>query len=91
MHYKTTLKYNCKLQHVGTTKSSLWNLSKNSQDGVVRYFNLKEATGYKLLTNLEKGRYAETDFYVTHEDIGADRGSVLMVGKLFAGFGNMCL
>jgi hypothetical protein len=39
---------------------------------------LKEATGNKLLTNLEKGRYAETDIYVTHEEIEAEKDSVLM-------------
>jgi hypothetical protein len=41
---------------------------------------LKEATGNKLLTNLDKGRYAETDVYVAHEPIdAADKESVLMV------------
>jgi len=30
------------------------------------------------LTNLEKGRYAETDIYVTHEEIEAEKDSVLM-------------
>ncbi len=39
---------------------------------------MKEATGNKLLTNLEKGRYAETDIYVTHEEIEAEKDSVLM-------------
>lgn len=49
------------------------------QDGVVRYYNLKEATGNKLLNNIEKGRFAESDVYVTHEEIEAERDSVLMV------------
>ena len=49
------------------------------QDGVVRYYNLKEATGNKMLVNLDKGRYAETDVYVAHEPIQADKESVLMV------------
>jgi hypothetical protein len=54
------------------------------QDGVVRYYNLKEATGNRLLTNLEKGRYAETDVYVAHEDINAEKSSVLLVCIFFS-------
>lgn len=32
-----------------------------------------------MLTQLDKGRYAETDVYVTHQDIEADKDSVFMV------------
>ena len=51
------------------------------QDGVVRYYNLKDATGNKLLNSLQKGRYAETDLYITHEEISADKNSVLMASS----------
>ncbi len=48
-------------------------------DGVVRNYNLAEATGNRILKELEKGRYADTDVYVTHSDIDADRSSVFLV------------
>ncbi len=48
-------------------------------DGVVRNFNLKEAEGFRILRELEKGRYADTDAYVTHEPIDIERNSVFMV------------
>lgn len=52
------------------------------QDGVVRYYNRKEALGCRLLIQLDKGRYAETDVYITHQDIEADKESVFMVTKV---------
>ena len=48
-------------------------------DGVVRNYNLAEATGNRILKELEKGRYADSDVYVTHSDIEADRNSVFLV------------
>ena len=50
-------------------------------DGVVRYYNLREAAGSKYLRDLDKGRYAETDLYIAHEIIPADRQSVLLVSN----------
>ena len=50
-------------------------------DGVVRNFNLQEALGSKILNNLEKGRYSESDNYVAHFDITADRPSVLLISS----------
>ncbi|TRY69082.1 hypothetical protein TCAL_09656 [Tigriopus californicus] len=38
-------------------------------DGVVRNYNLKEATGNKILMELDKGRYAASDHYIAHEEI----------------------
>lgn len=50
-------------------------------DGVVRYYNLREATGHKYLSYLDKGRYAHSgDVYVAHEIVqGADKESVILV------------
>ncbi len=38
-------------------------------DGVVRNYNLAEATGNRVLLDVEKGRYAESDAYVAHVEI----------------------
>ena len=47
-------------------------------DGVVRYYNFKEAEGAQYLRELEKGKYKD-DTYITHEKItAADRKSVLL-------------
>ena len=51
-------------------------------DGVVRYYNFKEAEGAQYLRELEKGKYAYSDIYITHETItAADRKSVLLVSN----------
>ena len=51
-------------------------------DGVVRYYNFKEAEGAQYLREIEKGKYAQSDTYVTHERItAADRKSVLLVSN----------
>ena len=51
-------------------------------DGIVRYYNLKEAEGAQYLRELEKGKYAQSDTYITHEKItAADRKSVLLVSN----------
>ena len=51
-------------------------------DGVVRYYDLKEAQGSQYLRELEKGRYAQSDTYVTHEEVAAaDKPSVLLVSN----------
>ncbi len=47
-------------------------------DGVVRNYNFAEATGNKILAELDKGRYvadALGDVYVTHSEIGCPGGS----------------
>lgn len=46
-----------------------------------RYYNLKEAEGCKFLRELEKGKYAESDAYVTHEVVPADRPSLILVSS----------
>lgn len=49
-------------------------------DGVVRNYNLNEANGNKIMNDLEKGRYAESDNYVIHEIIQTtDKPSVFLV------------
>ncbi len=48
-------------------------------DGIVRNYNLAEATGNRILKEVEKGRYADSDVYVTHADIEADTKSIFMV------------
>ena len=50
-------------------------------DGVVRNYNGHKARGWKFLRELEKGKYADSDQYVTHELIPADRDSVLLVSN----------
>ena len=51
-------------------------------DGVVRYYNFKEAQGAQYLRELEKGKYAHTDTYITHEKItAADKKSVLLLSN----------
>ena len=41
-------------------------------DGITRPYNLFEAEGWKFLRDLEKGKYSESDTYVTHEEIPSD-------------------
>jgi len=41
-------------------------------DGIVRNYDLKEAQGWKFLRELDKGKYAKTDIYVTHEQVVPD-------------------
>lgn len=48
-------------------------------DGVVRNYNLKEATGNKILMELDKGKYAESDSYIAHEEIVARTPTAFMV------------
>ena len=54
-------------------------------DGVVRYYDFKEAEGAQYLRELEKGKYAHSDTYVIHEyehNLGAaDKKSVLLVSN----------
>ena len=50
-------------------------------DGVVRNYNKRHADGWKYLRELEKGKYADSDLYVTHELIQSDRPSVLLVSS----------
>ena len=50
-------------------------------DGVVRNYNKRHADGCKYLRELEKGKYADSDSYVTHELIQSDRPSVLLVSN----------
>ena len=38
-------------------------------DGVVRHYNRKSAEGAQYLRELEKGKYADSDTYVAHEEI----------------------
>ena len=51
-------------------------------DGVVRNYNKRHADGCKYLRELEKGKYADSDLYVTHQLIDkSDRPSVLLVSN----------
>ena len=51
-------------------------------DGVVRYYNFKESEGAQYLREVEKGKYAWSDTYITHAKISAaDRNSVLLVSN----------
>ena len=52
------------------------------QDGVVRYYNKKDAQGAQNLREVEKGKYSQTDVYIAHENItAADRKSVLLLSN----------
>jgi len=52
------------------------------QDGVVRYYNKKDAQGAQNLREVEKGKYSQTDVYIAHENITAsDRKSVLLLSN----------
>ena len=44
-----------------------------------RPYNLFEAEGWKFLRDLEKGKYSESDTYVTHEEIPTDRKEVFYI------------
>jgi len=48
-------------------------------DGITRPYNLFEAEGWKFLRDLEKGKYSESDTYVTHEEIPSERKDVFLV------------
>ena len=48
-------------------------------DGITRPYNLFEAEGWKFLRDLEKGKYSESDTYVTHEEIPSERKEVFLV------------
>ena len=51
-------------------------------DGVVRYYNWKEAQGFQYLREVEKGKYSQSDIYIGHENIlAADRKSVLLLSN----------
>ena len=48
-------------------------------DGVVRNYDKKSSFGNKVLKDVDKGIYAKTDHYVTHEIIPADKSSLLLI------------
>ena len=48
-------------------------------DGIVRNYNLKESTGNRILKAVDKGKYADSDVYVTHSDIEADKQSAIII------------
>ena len=48
----------------------------------MRYYNFKEAQGSQFLREVEKGKYSQSDIYVTHEKIlAADRNSALLLSN----------
>ena len=49
-------------------------------DGVVRYFDRKEAVGAKILRQLDKGRLA-SDIYMYHENIVDSQEILLLTHK----------
>lgn len=53
-------------------------------DGLVRPYNRYEAQGHKLLTELEKGKYATTDVYDSHYIIVENREILLLTDKRLA-------
>jgi vacuolar protein sorting-associated protein 13A/C len=53
-------------------------------DGMVRPYNKHEAQGHKLLTELEKGKYATTDIYVKHYAIIEKREVLMLTDKRLA-------
>ncbi|XP_044259687.1 vacuolar protein sorting-associated protein 13 isoform X2 [Tribolium madens] len=53
-------------------------------DGLVRPYNKYEAQGHKLLTDLEKGKYATTDIYDSHYVIVENRDILLLTDKRLA-------
>ncbi|RZB70333.1 DUF1162 domain containing protein [Asbolus verrucosus] len=53
-------------------------------DGLVRPYNSNEAYGHKLLMDLEKGKYATTDIYVSHYVVIEKRDILLLTDKRLA-------
>ncbi|XP_076066395.1 vacuolar protein sorting 13C isoform X3 [Oratosquilla oratoria] len=51
------------------------------QDGIVRPYDSHAAQGLKLLRELEKGRYAETDVYVAHLQLQGNNRILLATDK----------
>ncbi|XP_054926779.1 intermembrane lipid transfer protein Vps13 isoform X4 [Dermacentor andersoni] len=48
-------------------------------DGIIRPYNLMEAQGNRLLQDVDKGKYAETDVYVAHVCICEEGRNILLV------------
>lgn len=48
-------------------------------DGIIRPYNLMEAQGNRLLQDVDKGKYADTDVYVAHINICEEGRNVLLV------------
>ena len=48
---------------------------------MIRYYDLKEAQGAKILQQLEKGRFAVEDTYMLHEFTIPDREVFLLTSK----------
>lgn len=48
-------------------------------DGIIRPYNLMEAQGNRLLQDVDKGKYAETDVYAAHINICEEGRNVLLV------------
>ncbi|KAL1431458.1 hypothetical protein MTO96_014190 [Rhipicephalus appendiculatus] len=48
-------------------------------DGIIRPYNLMEAEGNRLLQDVDKGKYAETDVYVAHVNICEEGRNILLV------------
>lgn len=53
-------------------------------DGLVRPYNKKEATGHKLLIELSKGKYSQTDVYAAHYVIIEKKEVLLLTDKRIA-------
>ncbi|XP_064471874.1 intermembrane lipid transfer protein Vps13-like isoform X2 [Ornithodoros turicata] len=48
-------------------------------DGIIRPYNLMEAQGNRLLQDVDKGKFAETDVYIAHLNICEEGKNVLLV------------
>ncbi|KAL3213467.1 hypothetical protein MRX96_035359 [Rhipicephalus microplus] len=48
-------------------------------DGIIRPYNLMEAQGNRLLQDVDKGKYADTDVYIAHINICEEGRNILLV------------
>jgi vacuolar protein sorting-associated protein 13A/C len=50
-----------------------------NRDGIIRPYIREEAEGYNLLLETDKGKYVETDEYITHVKVKEDGKTVFIV------------
>lgn len=48
-------------------------------DGIIRPYNFSEAHGNRLLQDVDKGKFADTDIYIAHLNISEEGRNVLLV------------
>ena len=69
----------CRVTEVGDEIGKLRNPRFLNPDGVVRPFNKDEASGLSLLHQVEKGKYAAVEDYVSHMVLTTDKKHVLVI------------